>query len=237
MWNGKKKAVTFSYDDGVAQDIRLIEMFNRYGLRATFNLNPDKQRENDTFIKSGIVVRHLNLRDLPKIYAGHEVAGHTCTHPHLEHLEEADIHREIGKCRDTLEQLFSQRVTGMAYPFGTYDDRVIRIAKEEGVLYARTCVETETFELPTDLLLLPSTCRHGNPRLLELARQFVESETEEPQMLYIWGHSYEFDELDNWSMMEEVCRIISGKQDIFYGTNAETLLSGSEQQVLSTEQN
>ena len=27
MWNGKKKALTFSYDDAVSQDIRLIEIF------------------------------------------------------------------------------------------------------------------------------------------------------------------------------------------------------------------
>lgn len=39
MWNGKKKAVTFSFDDGVTQDIRLIEIFNKYGLKGTFNLN------------------------------------------------------------------------------------------------------------------------------------------------------------------------------------------------------
>ena len=39
MWNGKKKAVTFSFDDGVTQDIRLIEILNKYGLKGTFNLN------------------------------------------------------------------------------------------------------------------------------------------------------------------------------------------------------
>ena len=33
------KAITFSYDDGVTQDQRLIEMFDRYGLKATFNIN------------------------------------------------------------------------------------------------------------------------------------------------------------------------------------------------------
>ena len=36
-----KKAVTFSYDDGVTQDIRLVEIFNRYGLKSTFNLNSE----------------------------------------------------------------------------------------------------------------------------------------------------------------------------------------------------
>ena len=145
MWNGKKKAVTFSYDDGITQDIRLIEMFDRYGLRATFNLNPERQKESDTFLKSGIVIKHLNLCDLPRIYAGHEIAGHSCTHPHLEWMQEDEIRREIGECRDVLEQLFSRKVVGMAYPYGTYDDRVIRIAKEEGVRYSRTVEETEKF--------------------------------------------------------------------------------------------
>ena len=39
MWNGKKKAVTFSFDDGVMQDIRVIEILDKYGLKGTFNLN------------------------------------------------------------------------------------------------------------------------------------------------------------------------------------------------------
>ena len=44
MWNGKKKAITFSFDDGVRQDVRLIEILNRYNLKATFNLNSEVKR-------------------------------------------------------------------------------------------------------------------------------------------------------------------------------------------------
>ena len=36
---GKMKAVTFSYDDGVNQDISLAEIFSSYGLKGTFNIN------------------------------------------------------------------------------------------------------------------------------------------------------------------------------------------------------
>ena len=39
MFHGKLKAVTFSYDDGVSQDVRLIALLDKYGLKATFNLN------------------------------------------------------------------------------------------------------------------------------------------------------------------------------------------------------
>ena len=51
MWNGKMKALTFSYDDGVEQDIRLIEILDRYHLRGTFNLNPGLQSPEHTFQK------------------------------------------------------------------------------------------------------------------------------------------------------------------------------------------
>ena len=37
--DGKRKVLTFSYDDGVVQDIRLVNIFNKYGLKATFNIN------------------------------------------------------------------------------------------------------------------------------------------------------------------------------------------------------
>ena len=36
---GKAKALTMSYDDGKIQDERLVSIFNRYGIRGTFNLN------------------------------------------------------------------------------------------------------------------------------------------------------------------------------------------------------
>ena len=41
MWNGKLKAITFSYDDAVTQDIRMIELMDKYGLKGTFNLNSE----------------------------------------------------------------------------------------------------------------------------------------------------------------------------------------------------
>lgn len=223
MWRQKMKAVTFSYDDGVEQDVRLIEMFDRYGLRCTFNLNPGLQSHQNTFRKSAIIVHRIDWASIPRVYENHEIAGHTMTHPHLEALDEAAIRREIGECQDRLQQLTGRPVTGMAYPYGTYDDRVVRIAGELGVEYARTTVQREDYELPQDLLRLPSTCHHANPRTLELARAFVESEPDQPQLFYLWGHAYEFDEFGTWALMEEICKILAHRKDVFYGTNSEVL--------------
>ena len=48
---------------------------------------------------------------------------------------------------------------------------------------------------------------------------------EKPQIFYIWGHSYEQDfRSDYWVKLEEFFQLISGHDDIFYGTNREVLL-------------
>ena len=40
-FNGVNKAITFSFDDAVTQDIRLIELLNKYNLKCTFNVNSE----------------------------------------------------------------------------------------------------------------------------------------------------------------------------------------------------
>jgi peptidoglycan/xylan/chitin deacetylase (PgdA/CDA1 family) len=47
--SGKKKAVTFSYDDGTVQDGRLIDLFQKYGIKGTFNLCSDGVRVQGDF--------------------------------------------------------------------------------------------------------------------------------------------------------------------------------------------
>ena len=61
--------------------------------------------------------------------------------------------------------------------------------------------------------------------MMELGKKFVELKPERPQIFYIWGHSYEMDyEGDYWIKLEEFFKLISGRNDIFYGTNKEVLL-------------
>ena len=58
MWNNKKKAVTFSFDDGVTQDIRLIEILNKYGLKGTFNLNSGLLGQPNELVRNDHLIRH-----------------------------------------------------------------------------------------------------------------------------------------------------------------------------------
>lgn len=229
MWHGKNKALTFSFDDGVRQDIRAVEILNRYGLKATFNLNSGCLGLRGELIREGKRVRHdkVNESEVKSVYAGHEIAVHTLTHPHLNELDEETIVRQVEEDRKALEKASGQRVCGMAYPYGDVDDRVAGIiAAETPVRYARAVESTYDFELQENLLQFRPTVHFTEACLTELAERFLSLNTDRPQLFYVWGHTYELDysEQLDWEAFERFCKLVSGKDDIYYGTNQEVLL-------------
>ncbi len=221
-----KKAVTFSYDDGPTQDQRLIGLFDKYGLKATFNINSGLC-EKAELLNCGPTVALVRPRidELAWIYRNHEVAVHTLTHPMLPDLEEAEIIRQVEEDRKALSKAVGYEVCGMAYPCGgqNNDDRVAGIiARNTGVKYARGIATNHSFDLQDNLLRFTPTCAHEEREtLFRLAHEFLALDPKEPKIFYIWGHSFEFDANGNWDWFEEFCQLISGKEDIFYGTNTE----------------
>jgi len=156
MLNGKMKAVTFSYDDGVTQDIRLIDMFNKYGLKATFNINSEFLGLESTLDREGKIVNHTKNKksEIKEIYRGHEVAVHTLTHPNLTQLDESEIIRQVENDRKNLESLVGYDVVGMAYPCGgvNNNDYVAEVIKNNTpIKYSRTITSTHNFDLQDNL--------------------------------------------------------------------------------------
>ena len=119
MFNKKMKAVTFSYDDAPYHDRRLVELFNKYGLKCTFNIN------SGLF---GAGHRQILPDEMPSLYKGHEIAVHTVNHLHLENIEDDEkIVSEIEDDRRRLEDIMGYGIVGMAYPYGTYNDKVVEL--------------------------------------------------------------------------------------------------------------
>lgn len=219
-----RKAVTFSYDDGVTQDVRFVDMLNRYHLKGTFNLNSGIGYEEQIWTCKGVEIHRCRREMLKDLYSGHEVAVHTLHHPNLYEMNDREqMAYEILEDRKNLEQIFGMPVVGMAYPFGGYQEDVLTLLRENHFQYARTTRSSYSFEEQRELLKYAPTCHHNDARLMELARRLAESEPEHPQIFCVWGHSYEFDVDGTWERMEEFCRFISGREDIFYGTNQEVL--------------
>ena len=103
---------------------------------------------------------------------------------------------------------FKTRAVTLSFDDGAIDDRkMVEILNSYGI----KC----TFNLNSERL--------GEKGML--GREFVSLKTETPKIFYIWGHSYEMDYgADYWVKLEEFFKLISNKEDVFYGTNKEVLL-------------
>ncbi len=222
---GLAKALTFSYDDGVETDIRFMEILDKYGMKGTFNINSGCFAPEGTVYPKGKVSRRMSKSECFKLYnnTAHEVAIHAYSHPFLEQLPPALATKEIVDDRKNLEEMFSKIIRGGAYPFGTHSDMVVDILKNSGIVYCRTTKTTHSFALPTDWLRLNPTCHHNDERLNELADKFLEPAqlNRASKLFYVWGHTYEFDGLDNWYVIEDFCEKMGNKDDIWYCTNIE----------------
>ena len=229
--SGLMKAVTFSYDDGITQDVRLIDLLNKYGLKCTFNINSELLGSGLVIIRNNKKIAHYKLKpeNVKDVYEGHEVAVHTLKHPNLTTCDDAEIIRQVEEDRKNLSELCGYEVLGMAYPGGGVNNNehvadVIR--KSTSVKFCRTTTCTESFEPQDDLFRFNPTEYHLNfDSLMTLGREFIEMKPDSPKIFYIWGHSYEMDyESEYWAKLEEFLKLISGHDDIFYGTNSEVLL-------------
>lgn len=231
MFPGRKmKAVTFSYDDAVTQDQRLITLFNRYGLKATFNLNSDLLGQPGSLLREDVTVAHVKPRpcEIARIYRGHEVAAHTLTHPFLPNESDEEIIRQVEQDRLALSELVGYEVKGFAYPGGgvNFNEHVANIIRQNtGVKYCRTTVSTLNFDLQDDLYVFKPTVYHHQQwdEMERLADEFITLQPDKPQLFYIWGHAYEFDIHNDWDRFERFLQKIAGHDDIFYGTNSEVL--------------
>ena len=217
---GKAKALTMSYDDGKLEDIRLLEIFNKYGIKGTFNINYGEMLRDQSKMPHPRIPKE-QIKDL---YTGHEIATHTMTHPTIARCPLVGVANEILDDRKGLEDLTGSIIRGHAYPNGSYSEEIKDLFRQLGIAYARVVETTGGFELPTDPLEWKATCHHNDPALMEYAKFFVEFK--KPQylkLMYVWGHSYEFADRNNWEVIEEFCQYIGGHNDIWYATNIEII--------------
>lgn len=220
---GVSKALTLSYDDGVEQDGRLLEILAQNGLRATFNLSGGLYAPEGHIWPNGRVHRRLSRRAAIDLYgsSGQEIALHALYHGELSTLPPSHALWQVMRDKEALENDFGRIVRGMAYPYGAVTPELCNALRGCGIAYARTVEATRRFDLPSDWLCLPSTCHHDDPQLMPLAQSFAEKPSARPQLFYLWGHSYEFEVHDNWHVIEDFAAYLGNRSDIWYATNIE----------------
>lgn len=229
---GKSKAVTFSYDDGVRHDIRLAETLCRYGLKGTFNVNPGRFGTDST-------AWNMTADEIEKyiVDAGHELAVHGNFHLAPGQVRPVEAVQDVLNCRLALESRYGRIIRGMAYPDtgilhmnpGHTYEAIRRMLQELDITYARTLGgDNNGFALPSDWYAWMPTLHHDNPNAFQWAQEFVAMDLDShyranrySRLFYVWGHSYEFEVNNNWDRLEQLCQLLSGRDDIWYATNGE----------------
>lgn len=208
---GKHKVLTMSYDDGQLFDKPLIDIFNKYGIKGTFHLNDVTSEDK----------RKIKFDDIKSVYQGHEVSCHTLTHPTIERCPIDQVVQQVIENRKELEAACGYPVRGMSYPNGSYSQEIINMLPHCGIEYSRIVGNTDDFAMPRNYLEWKSTCHHSH-NLMQNAERFAAlNKTQYLYMMYVWGHSYEFDRDNSWELIEGFCKYIGGRDDIWYATNIE----------------
>lgn len=213
--------VACCWDDGVVNDIRLIELLRKYNAKATFNLNPGtmpehtavprwKKLDEKVWSYNGYVNGKVGLAEMKEIYQDFQVASHGWVHkggsvPGDEFIKDA------LDARKYLEDVFQRECRGYAWPCGDYTPRAGRLLKDAGFLYARTTQYTDNVGFTDSPMRLDSTCHH-------MDRQFFDkfqAVKEQNGIFYFWGHSYELLDCDGlWDQLEQKLAMFAEDSDV-----------------------
>lgn len=200
-----RKIFLLSFDDGTVWDRRFVELLNRYGMKATFNLNSGLE-DFVWYFEDRFPVRRQKLSETVELYRGHEVASHTLTHPWLNTLTPPRLSREVGEDCAALKEIFGLEEIGFGVPFTACGEREIRIIRKHA-RYIRLSAFSESFALPEDPYHIPIHALYNDPDVREKIAAFAENDL--PVSVFVLaGHSYEFEALGHWEYMENLLQYI-----------------------------
>ena len=165
----RPRTAVVTFDDGFQNWLTgALPVLKRLGVRATFYVCPGllSRPHPELADPEGALLDKEGVREL--VAAGMEVGSHSLTHPDLRKLDDEALARELNESKAEIELLTGRPCRTFAYPYGLYDDRVVRAVEAAGyeVAFAWLPGPWRPLEAPR----LPAPPRHGAFRLaLKLA--------------------------------------------------------------------
>lgn len=150
--NLPRRPVVITFDDGYRECVEhVVPILQRWRLSAVFFLVAGLMGSSSRWLR-GEVGLELPLIDWPTARrleaAGFTCASHTLTHPRLASLSEDACRCELAGSRARLEDELGHAVLDLAYPFGSFNERVRNAVREAG--YRSACAETPGRSRPND---------------------------------------------------------------------------------------
>lgn len=219
--NGKEKAFNLTYDDGIYDDYKFVELLNKYNLKGTFNLNSKLMKENFSWThETGKIIKRISPQEAVYLYKGHEVASHTLTHPYMNNLTKKEILKELIDDKKNLEEIFKKEILGFAVPFDFYSKEISECVKEAGFEYGRISEESNSWIPSEDYYFWKASLFHLNPNLENFVNDFTNCK-DELALFQIVGHSYDLEVENKWNLIENIFKKISENKNILPMTNIE----------------
>ena len=182
-----------------------MRLLNKYGIKATFNLNSGLE-DFVWYYEDRFPVRRQILSESVDLYRGHEIASHSLHHHWLNTLTPPQLSREVGDDCAALKALFGLKEIGFGVPFTACGEREVNIIKKH-VRYIRLSEFSDSFAPPADPYHIPIHALYNQTDIREKIARFAESEL--PVSLFVMaGHSYELEVLEHWEDMESLLQYI-----------------------------
>lgn len=220
----KKVIITTSWDDGNPSDLKLAGLLRRYSIPATFYI-PIKNREGN----------RLSSNQIREVAKNFDIGGHTINHVNLTQISIKKAEKEIFECKRKLEEMGEKQITLFCYPYGAYNEDIVKIVKRANFKGARTdkCSQTkiyDAFKMGTTVHARNCTKFHYVKEALyagdfKLAYQILKTKVNKSwtkialeTLNYvlkkggIWhlrGHSREIEQNNDWRNLEEIFQKVS----------------------------
>lgn len=235
-----RKYFAWSFDDGLEQDKKIIEILKEFHMGATFHLNSGLLGDRTYEGRIGNLgmtekpasefdpdkrhllpyVPHFRIpeEEIREVYQGFEIASHTCHHVNLRKCSEEDRIHEISEDVKALSAIFDQDVCGFAYPYGMGAKQSREALQKAGIRYARLAKSDRSFRFPQDPLAMPFSCWHISAKTFDVLDQFFQMDLNgEDAFFLMFAHGYEFDfetKESNWKKFRRICETVAAHEDV-----------------------
>lgn len=128
----KEKSLLVTFDDGYREVYTLgLPILEKYGFKPLIFLIAGYIGKENRW-DYGVRFRHLSWEEIMELKKrGYAFGSHTLTHPDLTKLSLKELYRELSESKRILEDRLG-KIDLLSYPFGRYNERVKRVAREVG---------------------------------------------------------------------------------------------------------
>ncbi len=211
--------VSISIDDGHPMDLKAAEILAAKNIKTTFYI-PIKNSNGSPTLNSKQIKW---LSQQPNF----EIGGHTYNHINLTKVSLQKAKEEMRTGKEALEDIIGKKITTFAWPWGDYNNSLIRIAQEVGFTSCRSAVTLNFNPIDkTRILWHPNLCiyphashrgivhslirldyyslfmraKYMNKNYLELIQAFKDIN----KPYHIWFHSWEIEKLSLWGIIKDL---------------------------------